>query len=64
MNKARYLHSKHLPPRINILCLPVVYMMVGYFGLPIWVFAVYATLWVIFAIAAVYLNYTSEKIEL
>ena len=64
MSKSKYLHSKHLPPRINILWLPVVYMMVGYFGLPIWVFSVYATLWVIFYILAVYLNYTSEKVEL
>lgn len=64
MSKVRYLHSKNLPPRMNILWLPVVYMMVGYFGLPIWVFSVYATLWVIFAILTGYLNYVSEKIEL
>lgn len=64
MSKVKYLHSKHLPPRPIILWLPVVYMMVGYFGLPIWVFSVYATLWVIFFILTVYLNYTSEKIEL
>lgn len=64
MSKAKYLHSKHLPPRMNILSLPVVYMMVGYFGLPIWVFSVYATLWVIFFILAWYSIYTSEKIEL
>ena len=64
MSKAKYLHGKHLPPRMNILWLPVVYMMVGYFGLPIWVFSVYATLWVIFYILAVYLNYKVEKIEL
>lgn len=64
MSKAKYLHSKHLPPRMNILWLPVVYMMVGYFGLPIWVFSVYATLWVIVFILTVFLNYTSEKIEL
>ena len=38
MSKVKYLHSKHIPPRMNILWLPVVYMMVGYFGLPIWVF--------------------------
>lgn len=64
MSKAKYLHSKHLPPRMNILWLPVVYMMVGYFGLPIWVFSVYATLWVIFAILTVFLNYKVEKVEL
>lgn len=64
MSKVKYLHSKHLPPRMNILWFPVVYMMVGYFGLPIWVFSVYATLWVISYILAVYLNYVSEKIEL
>ena len=64
MSKVKYLHSKHLPPRMNILWLPVVYMVVGYFGLPIWVFSVYATLWVILAILTVYLNYVSEKIEL
>ena len=64
MSKPKYLHGKHLPPRMNVLWLPVVYMMVGYFGLPIWVFSVYATLWVVFAIATVYLNYTSEKVEL
>ena len=64
MSKVRYLHGKHLPPRMNILSLPVVYMMVGYFGLPVWVFSVYATLWVIFAILTVYLNYVSEKIKL
>ena len=64
MSKPKYLHSKHLPPRMNILWLPVVYMMVGYFGLPIWVFSVYATLWVILAILTVYLNYKVEKIEL
>ena len=64
MSKVKYLHSKHLPPRMNILWLPVVYMMVGYFGLPIWVFSVYATLWVIFAILTVFLNYKAEKIEL
>lgn len=64
MSKPKYLHSKHLPPRMNILWLPTVYMMVGYFGLPIWVFSVYATLWVILFISAFYLNYTSEKIEL
>lgn len=64
MSKAKYLHSKHLPPRMNVLWLPVVYMMVGYFGLPIWVFSVYATLWVIFYILAVYLNYKVEKVEL
>ena len=64
MSKAKYLHSKHLPPRMNILWLPVVYMMVGYFGLPIWVFSVYATLWAIFAILTVYLNSTVEKVEL
>lgn len=64
MSKAKYLHSKHIPPRMNILWLPVVYMMVGYFGLPIWVFAVYATLWVIFFILAIFLNIKSEKIEL
>ena len=38
MSKPKYLHGKHLPPRMNMLWLPVVYMMVGYFGLPIWVF--------------------------
>ena len=64
MSKVKYLHSKHLPPRMNILSLPVVYMMVGYFGLPIWVFSVYATVWVIFFILAMYINYVSEKIEL
>lgn len=64
MSKPRYLHGKHLPPRMNILWLPVVYMMVGYFGLPIWVFSVYATLWVIFYILAVYLNYVSVKVGL
>ena len=64
MSKVRYLHGKNLPPRMNILWLPVVYMMVGYFGLPIWVFSVYATLWVIFFILAMYLIYVSEKIEL
>ena len=64
MSKVKYLHSKNLPSRMNILWLPVVYMMVGYFGLPIWVFSVYATLWGIFFILAVYLNYISEKIEL
>lgn len=64
MSKAKYLHGKHLPPRMNVLWLPVVYMMVGYFGLPIWVFSVYATLWVIFYILAVYLNYKVEKVEL
>ena len=64
MSKVRYLHGKHLPPRMNILWLPVVYMMVGYFGLPIWVFSVYATLWVIVFILVVILNYNSEKIEL
>lgn len=64
MSKAKYLHSKHLPPRMNILWLPVVYMMIGYFGLPIWVFSVYATLWVIFAILTVFLNYKVEKVEL
>lgn len=64
MSKPRYLHGKHLPPRTNVLWLPVVYMMVGYFGLPIWVFSVYATLWVIFYILAVYLNYKVEKVEL
>ena len=31
MSKPKYLHSKHLPPRMNILWLPVVYMLVGYF---------------------------------
>lgn len=64
MSKAKYLHSKHLPPRMNVLWLPVVYMMVGYFGLPVWVFSVYATLWVISFILTVYLNYKVEKIEL
>ena len=64
MSKVKYLHSKHLPPRMNILWLPVVYMMVGYFGLPIWVFSVYATLWVIIFIIAMILTYNSEKIEL
>mgnify|MGYP003581926537 FL=1 len=64
MSKVRYLHSKHLPPRMNILWLPVVYMMVGYFGLPIWVFSVYATVWAIFFILEMYLIYISEKIEL
>ena len=64
MSKVKYLHRKHIPPQMNILWLPVVYMMVGYFGLPIWVFSVYATLWVIFAILTGYLNYVSEKIEL
>jgi len=64
MSKVKYLHNKHLPPRMNILWLPAVYMMVGYFGLPIWVFSVYATLWVIFAILTVYLNYKVEKVEL
>ena len=64
MSKVKYLHGKHLPPRMNILWLPVVYMMVGYFGLPIWVFSVYATFWVIFFIIAMILNYNSEKIEL
>lgn len=64
MSKHKYLHSKHLPPRMNILWLPVVYMMVGYFGLPVWVFSVYATLWVIFAILTVFLNYKVEKVEL
>ena len=64
MSKVRYLHGKHLPPRMNILWLPVVYMMVGYFGLPVWLFSVYVTLWVILAILTVYLNYVSEKIEL
>ena len=64
MSKVKYLHSKHLPPRMNILWLPVVYMMVGYFGLPIWVFSVCVTVWVIFFILAMYLNYVSEKIEL
>ena len=64
MSKVKYLHSKHLPPRMNILWLPVVYMMVGYFGLPIWVFSVYATVLVIFFIVATYLLYVSEKIEL
>lgn len=49
---------------MNILWLPVVYMMIGYFGLPIWVFSVYATVWVIFFILAMYLIYISEKIEL
>ena len=64
MSKVRYLHNKYLPPRMNILWLPVVYMMVGYFGLPIWVFSVYATLWVIIFIISVILIYNSEKIEL
>lgn len=64
MSKVKYLHSKHIPPRMNVLWLPVVYMMVGYFGLPIWVFSVYATLWVIFAILTVFLNYKVEKVEL
>lgn len=64
MSKVKYLHRKHLPPQPVILWLPVVYMMVGYFGLPIWVFSVYVTLWVIFFILAMYLNYVSEKIEL
>ena len=64
MSKPKYLHGKHLPPRMNILWLPVVYMMVGYFGLPIWLFSVYATLWVIFFILAMCLNYVSTKIEL
>lgn len=64
MSKPKYLHSKHLPPRINILWLPVVYMMVGYFGLPIWVFSVYATLWTVFFILAIFLDIKSEKIEL
>ena len=64
MSKPKYLHGKHLPPRMKILTLPVVYMMVGYFGLPIWVFSVYATVWVIFFILAMYLIYISEKIEL
>lgn len=64
MSKVKYLHSKHLPPRMNVLWLPVVYMMVGYFGLPIWVFSVYATLWVIIFIIAMILTYNSEKIEL
>lgn len=64
MSKVKYLHSKHLPPRMNILWLPVVYMMVGYFGLPIWVFSVYATLLVIVFILVVILNYNSEKVEL
>ena len=64
MSKVRHLHSKNLQPRMNILWLPVVYMMVGYFGLPIWVFSVYATVWVIFFILAMYLIYISEKIEL
>ena len=64
MSKHKYLHSKHLPPRMNILWLPAVYMMVGYFGLPIWLFSVYATVWAIFFILAMYLIYISEKIEL
>ena len=64
MSKVKYLHGKNLPPRMNILWLPIVYMMVSYFGLPIWVFSVYATLWVIFFILAMYLIYISEKIEL
>ena len=64
MSKVKYLHSKHLPPRMNILWLPVVYMMVGYFGLPIWLFSVYTTVWVIFFILGMYLIYISEKIEL
>lgn len=64
MSKVKYLHSKHIPPQMDILSLPVVYMMVGYFGLPIWLFSVYATVWVIFFILAMYLNYASEKIEL
>lgn len=64
MSKPKYLHSKHLPPRMNILWLPVVYMMVGYFGLPIWVFSVYAALWTVFFILAIFLNIKSEKIEL
>ena len=64
MSKVKYLHSKHIQPRMNILWFPVVYMMVGYFELSIWVFSVYATLWVIFFILAMYLIYISEKIEL
>ena len=64
MSKPKYLHGKNLPPRMNILWLPIVYMMVGYFGLPIWVFSVYATLWTVFFILAIFLNIKSEKIEL
>ena len=64
MRKHKYLNSKHIPPQFNILWLPVVYMMVGYFGLPIWVFAIYATLWVLLFGLAILLRLTSDNVSL
>lgn len=60
----KMLDPANLPIRVNLILPFMVYTMVDYWTLPIWVFAVYMTLWTILAIVAFSTNYTREKVSL
>ena len=53
--KRKVLDRKLLPPKLNSPIAPfLVYMLIDYWSLPIWVFAIYMTLWFIVFIAQAY----------
>jgi hypothetical protein len=60
----KMLDPAHLPIRTNILYPFIVYTLVDYWSLPIWVFAVYMTLWSIVAIYGTLTNVSREKVSL
>ena len=62
--KYKQVASKNLPQRVSLLAPFVVYTLVDYWTLPMWVFAVYMTLWVIIFLTALYVNITAEKVEI
>ena len=64
MKKIKQIKGNNLPLRGSIFMPFIIYTLVDYWSLPIWVFAIYMTLWVILFVTSLAINIASEKVDL
>ena len=64
MKKIKQIKATNLPIRWNLYMPFIIYTLIDYWSLPIWLFAIYMTPWVVLAVIALLVNINSEKVDL
>ena len=62
--KNKILDTSSLPPRLNSYMPLIIYTVIDYWQQPVWIFAVYMTVWIIEFLVALGLYLTSDKVQL
>ena len=62
--KNKILDASSIPPRINLWMPFILYTLVDYWHVPVWIFAVYMTTWVIFFLSSLWIYLSADKVKL